>query len=156
SGEYVLSEAKDLPWSEMKEIAQDDYDYWFSKGKGFLRSATNAFLENEYAIAAFILHQATESLYSAILLVFSNYKPKLHDIEELGGMAKNYDNELLQVFPIATSEQKECFELLKKAYVDARYDKNYKISKEQLLYLIARIEKLKEITERICLARING
>lgn len=80
----------------------------------------------------------------------------MHDIEELGGMAKNYDNELLQVFPIATPEQKECFELLKKAYVDARYDKNYKISKEQLLYLIARIEKLKEITERICLARING
>ncbi len=29
----------------MKEIAQDDYDYWFSKGKGFLRSATNAFLK---------------------------------------------------------------------------------------------------------------
>ena len=125
-------------------------------GLVFLRSATNAFFENEYAIAAFILHQATESLYSAILLVFSNYKPKLHDIEELGGMAKNYDNELLQVFPIATPEQKECFELLKKAYVDARYDKNYKISKEQLLYLIERIEKLKEITERICLARING
>lgn len=50
----------------MKEIAQDDYDYWFSNGKGFLRSATNAFFENKYAIAAFILHQATKSLYNAI------------------------------------------------------------------------------------------
>jgi len=47
------------------------------------------------------------------------------------------------------------FKLLKEAYVKARYDKNYKITKEQLLYLIERVEKLKEITERICTARIN-
>ncbi|WP_231555726.1 hypothetical protein [Rickettsia hoogstraalii] len=45
--------------------------------------------------------------------------------------------------------------MLQKAYVDARYDKNYKITKEQLLYLIERVEKLKEITERICLKRIG-
>ncbi|WP_231920470.1 hypothetical protein [Rickettsia japonica] len=44
---------------------------------------------------------------------------------------------------------------MKKAYVDARYDKNYKITKEQLLCLIERIEKLKEITARICTTRIN-
>ena len=79
----------------------------------------------------------------------------MHDIEELGSMAENYNSELLHVFPMATPEQKECFELLQKAYVDARYDKNYKITKEQLLYLIDRVEKLKEITERICTARIN-
>ncbi|HJD66903.1 MAG TPA: HEPN domain-containing protein [Rickettsia endosymbiont of Bembidion lapponicum] len=96
-----------------------------------------------------------KAVYSTILLVFSNYKPKLHNLQKLGSMAENYDNELLQVFPIVTSEQKECFELLEKAYVDARYDKNYKITKEQLLYLIERIEKLKEITERICIARIS-
>ena len=63
-------------------------------------------------------------------------------------MVGNYDSELWEVFPKATAEQKECFELFEKAYVDARYDKNYKITKEQLLYLIERIEKLKEITER--------
>ncbi|MCC8406178.1 MAG: HEPN domain-containing protein [Rickettsia endosymbiont of Sceptobius lativentris] len=104
---------------------------------------------------AFELHQATESLYSTILLVFSNYKPKSHDIEELGSMAGNYDNELWTVFPQLNEEQKKCFELLQKAYVDARYDKNYKITKEQLLYLIERVEKLKEITERICLKQIG-
>ncbi|WP_331370587.1 HEPN domain-containing protein [Rickettsia hoogstraalii] len=77
------------------------------------------------------------------------------DIEELGGRTANYNSELWEVFPQANEEQKECFELLKKAYVDARYDKNYRISKEQLLYLIERVEKLKNITERICLERIN-
>ncbi|USD86129.1 MULTISPECIES: HEPN domain-containing protein [spotted fever group] len=90
-----------------------------------------------------------------MLLVSSNYKPQLHNLQELGSMAGNYDNELWSVFLQLTEEQKKCFELLEKAYVDARYDKNYKITKEQLLCLIERIEKLKEITARICTARIN-
>ncbi|MCZ6914948.1 MAG: HEPN domain-containing protein [Rickettsia endosymbiont of Ixodes persulcatus] len=55
----------------------------------------------------------------------------------------------------SSPEQEECFKLLEEAYVKARYDKNYKISKEQLLYLIERVEKLKMITEKICLERIN-
>ncbi|WP_261763454.1 hypothetical protein [Rickettsia parkeri] len=42
-----------------------------------------------------------------------------------------YNVELLKVFLQSSSEQKECFELLEKAYVDARYDKNYRISREQ-------------------------
>lgn len=155
SGEFILSEAKDLPWAEVKKIAKDDYELWFSKGKEFLDCKYS--LEKEYFNkCAFELHQATESFYSAILLVFSSYKPKLHDIKKLGSMARNYDNELWEVFPKATLEQEECFKLLQKAYVDARYDKNYKISKEQLLYLIERVEKLKNITNRICLKRINA
>ncbi|KIJ88596.1 HEPN domain-containing protein [Rickettsia asembonensis] len=144
-----------MPWSEMKEIAKDYYEYWFDKGRGFLLGANDFLQRNQNSIAAFLLHQATESFYSSILLVFSNYKPKLHDIEELGGRVANYNSELWEVFPQANEEQKECFELLKKAYVDARYNKNYRISKEQLLYLIERVEKLKTITEKICLERIN-
>ncbi|MEY4463977.1 MAG: hypothetical protein RLZZ81_948 [Pseudomonadota bacterium] len=154
SGEFTLSEAKDLPWSEMKEIAKDYYEEWFDKGKSFL-DCKNSLEKGYLNKCAFELHQATESFYSTILLVFSNYKPKLHNLQKLGSMVGNYDSELWEVFPKATAEQKECFELLEKAYVDARYDKNYKITEEQLLYLIERIEKLKEITEKICTARIN-
>ncbi|WP_175265572.1 nucleotidyltransferase domain-containing protein [Rickettsia felis] len=99
SGEFTLSEAKDLPWSEMKEIAKDYYEYWFGRGKGFLKGATTYLNDSEYALSAFSLHQATESLYSTILLVFSNYKPKLHNLQKLGSMVGNYDSELWEVFP---------------------------------------------------------
>ncbi|WP_095531981.1 HEPN domain-containing protein [Rickettsia gravesii] len=140
---------------ERDERYKDYYEYWFGRGKGFLKGATTYLNGLEYALSVFALHQATESLYSTILLVFSNYKPKLHNLQELGSMAGNYDNELWSVFLQLTEEQKKCFEFLEKAYVDARYDTNYKITKEQLLCLIERIEKLKEITARICTARIN-
>ncbi|WP_342268389.1 HEPN domain-containing protein [Candidatus Tisiphia endosymbiont of Empis tessellata] len=117
----------------------------------------NAYLENnENALSAFSLHQATESFYNAVLLVSTGYKPKLHDILELNKQARIYHYDLYKIFPLETLEQEECFKLLLNAYVGARYDKHYKISKEQLLYLINRVEELKTVTERICLERINN
>jgi len=115
----------------------------------------NAFERNNLNLSAFYLHQATESFYSAILLVFTGYKPRLHDIEKLGSLASNYSDELLKIFPRDTKEQEELFVLLKSAYTEARYNKNYKITEEQLAYLIKRIEKLKSVTEEICKNRIN-
>ncbi|MFQ3887625.1 MAG: nucleotidyltransferase domain-containing protein [Rickettsia conorii subsp. raoultii] len=81
SKEFTLSEAKDFPWSEMKEIAKDYYEEWFRSGCRFLIDCKYPFERGELNKSAFYLHQATESFYSSILLVFSNYKPKLHDIE---------------------------------------------------------------------------
>ena len=47
-------------------------------------------------------------------------------------MVRVYHDDLLKIFPMDTPERKECFELLRDAYVDARYNKNYSISKKQL------------------------
>ncbi len=155
SGEFTLAEPKDLNSEERRQIAKDDFDQWFPRAIGFIK-ATNYMLQDNYLnLAAFQLHQATESFYSAILLVFTGYKPRLHDIEKLGSLASNYNNELLKIFPRDTKEQEERFILLKLAYTEARYNKNYKITEEQLVYLIKRVEKLKSVTEEICIAWIN-
>ncbi len=42
----------------------------------------------------------------------------------------------------------------KKAYIDARDNKNYKIEKEELKYLGSRVTLLRDLTERICRERI--
>jgi predicted nucleotidyltransferase/HEPN domain-containing protein len=155
SGEFTLAEPKDLNSEERRQIAKDDFDQWFPRAIGFIK-ATNYMLQDNYLnLAAFQLHQATESFYSAILLVFTGYKPRLHDIEKLGSLASNYSDELLKIFPRDTKEQEERFILLKLAYTEARYNKNYKITEDQLVYLIKRVEKLKSITEEICTDWIN-
>ncbi|WP_155813366.1 HEPN domain-containing protein [Rickettsia australis] len=118
----------------MQEIAKDYYEEWFDFGVGFFINSTNNLERKSLRHSAFYLHQATESFYSSILLVFFNYKPKLYDIKKLGSRAANYNSELLQVCPMATPKQKECFKLLLDACVKARCDKSYKINKAQLLY----------------------
>ncbi|HJK86486.1 MAG TPA: HEPN domain-containing protein [Candidatus Megaira endosymbiont of Nemacystus decipiens] len=137
-------------------MAQDDYNYWYKRGTEFFDVHFYVFERKQPAIAAFLLHQSTESFYNAILLVFTGYKPKTHDIETLKGMVSSYHEDLLKIFHSDTPEQTRCFELLRDAYVEARYNKNYKITEEQLNYLTARVEKLKNITERICLAKIES
>ncbi|WP_341755843.1 HEPN domain-containing protein [Candidatus Tisiphia endosymbiont of Ptychoptera albimana] len=156
SGEFQLAEAKNLPWEERRQIAREDYEYWFARGKGFFIDCKYPLKREDYALSAFYLHQTTESFYNAILLVCSGYKPKLHDIRKLGSIAGNYNEELCQIFPHSSVEQRQCFRLLEQAYVEARYNKDYRITKEQLLYLIDRVKKLKTVTEKICLERING
>ena len=154
-GEFKLSEAKELPPEARKKIAQKDYNHWFEKGSEFCIYSHDALQRNHLNKAAFFLHQATESFYSTILLVFTGYKPKLHDILQLSQMARSYNHELFKIFPCETDEQKKCFELLAKAYIDARYNYEYRITKEQLVYLIERVEKLQKVTEKICLEYIN-
>ena len=50
--------------------------------------------------------------------------------------------------------KKSVFNLLCRAYIEARYNKDYKITSEQLEYLIARVEILKDMTERLCREKI--
>ncbi|HJK86427.1 MAG TPA: HEPN domain-containing protein, partial [Candidatus Megaira endosymbiont of Nemacystus decipiens] len=156
SGTHELSEPAELDKDEVRKIAQDDYDYWYKRGSGFLIDTNSPMKRNDYAIATFYLHQATESFYNAILLVFTGYKPKTHDIKKLKGMVNSYHEDLLKIFHFDTPEQTKCFELLRDAYVEARYNKNYKITEEQLSYLTTRVEKLKNVTEKICLAKIKS
>ncbi|WP_375358343.1 hypothetical protein [Candidatus Tisiphia endosymbiont of Neophilaenus lineatus] len=49
TGEFVLLEAKDLPWSERKPIAQEEYECWFGRGKGlFIRIIPIAIINTVY------------------------------------------------------------------------------------------------------------
>ena len=153
--EFELAEAKVLSNRERSEIARKDYDHWFNKGSKFLELSKLSITRKFWNEAAFLLHQATESFYNAIILVFSSYKPKLHDIKKLRKRTNGYHKDLFKVFPLNTSDQRESFDLLRRAYIEARYSKDYEISNEQLEYLMRRIELLKKVTEQICLNRIR-
>ena len=60
------------------------------------------------------------------------------------------------VFPREAASEKELFELLDCAYIGARYDLGYKITKRQLEQLTPYVQKLHEVTERNCVAKIES
>jgi len=156
SSKHSLGKAKMLTPQQRKQIAQDDFKQWFKKAKQFYRSYELNVKERQYKIAAFDLHQSTECFYSAVTLVFINYRFRTHDIELLGIKAVSYDTEFAKVFPRDTATQHKAFTLLKKAYIDARYKKDYKITKKQLVYLAERVKKLQKITKTICSDKIES
>jgi predicted nucleotidyltransferase/HEPN domain-containing protein len=154
SGEFELVEPRILSEKEIRYIARQDYIHWSDKVEESSLRFRTLFDAKKYNGAAFDLHQVTESLYNCTLLVLTGYKPKSHDLEDLNRLCATQLNDFLAIFPLATDEQKQSFKLLQKAYIEARYNKHYKITKEQLEYLQSRISKLKSLVENICKERI--
>ena len=116
----------------------------------------SALEKREYEIAAFNLHQATEHSYKAILLVFTGYNPNEHYLMILSHMAGKHELALRDIFPKKTEEQEELFNLLDYAYIGARYDPDYKITKKQLEYLAKRVKLLQRLTKKICQQKIES
>ncbi len=156
SKRFELAKAQKLSPEERKQTAQEDFKYWYKSASGFLKQFEYAFKTRNYNIAAFELHQATERFYMTVLLVFTHYKPKEHDIKVLGKQAINLDPRFLPVFPRKTQEEERLFELLKKAYIDARYNRDYKITKKELEYLAERVKKLQQVTKEACKEKIES
>ena len=156
TGKLKLERIRKLSPKKRKQIAQEDFKQWFKSAKEFYKTFETNFERRWYKNAAFQLHQAVERFYSTILLVFTGYKGKRHNIEKLGRQASGCAPVFLKVFPRATKEQDEMFKLLKKAYIDARYKKDYKITKKQLEYLAERVRKLQRLTNKICKKRIES
>ena len=156
TGEFKLAHQRKLDPRERRGNARAHFDQWFSSANDFYTSFEFNLNRAKYKLAAFELHQAVERFYDATLLVFTNYRPRLHDLETLSHMVGGCDPAFLTVFPKATEEEKECFELLRRAYVEARYNPGYKITKAQLEYLAERVQKLQDLTKKICAARIES
>ncbi len=156
SKRFELAKAQKLSPQERKQTAQEDFKYWHKSASEFLAGFTFYFKRRSYRNAAFELHQATERFYMTVLLVFTHYKPKEHDIKILGKQAINLDPRFLPIFPRTTQEERRLFELLQKAYIDARYNRNYKITKKELEYLAERVKKLQRVTKEVCKEKIES
>lgn len=156
SQKFKLEEARELSSQDRKRLAQEDFNYYFEKVDKFMQFVQFGLEKGNLNEAAFLLHQTAERLYTAILLVFTRYKPNTHDLAILRKLSYSLSNELLSVFPLDTPENLHLFKLLRKAYVDARYKPSYKITKEELSTLIKYISELREIAQRICIKKIES
>ncbi|MFH1616101.1 MAG: HEPN domain-containing protein [Planctomycetota bacterium] len=156
SGKYKLAKIKKLSPRQRAELAKTDFNMWFKSAKEFYDNYVINFDKRRYKNAAFQLHQATERFYIAVMLVFTNYKPKTHDIEKLGRKAASFDPRFLKAFPRATKSEEQAFNLLKKAYIDARYRASYRITKKQLEYLAKRVKILQKLTKKVCREKIES
>jgi len=154
SGKFELAEPIEITPKERKNLAEEDFEYWFNKANKYKEYSEIALQKNDFAESAFLLHQATERFYGSVLLVFTRYKPSTHDLAKLSQRVASIETQFLKVFPQGTEEEKKRFKLLRKAYVDARYKPSYTITKEELEWLAERVQNLKELTEKLCKEKV--
>jgi HEPN domain-containing protein/predicted nucleotidyltransferase len=156
SGNQKLDSRKPLNPEQEKRLAQHYLDEVFGTAKEFYKHYEFAFNEGSPKIAAFQLNQACEHAYKAVLLIFGGECPQEHHLDIIGDLAIHYCPDLAGLLPRETEEEEELFELLDYAYIGARYDYRYKISREQLDQLSPAVKKLHEVIERACQEKIDS
>jgi HEPN domain-containing protein len=151
AGRTPLAEASLPDWERVCWMAQRDFRRWNEQAGAFFKSAQFNIKEKQWRIAVFLLHQAAEQCYQAILLAFMGYKPTTHNLDKLRRYTNRLSPELALIFPRDTAEDDDLFRLLSSGYVDARYKEDFRITGVAAAELMNRVERLLQVAEKICL-----
>ena len=78
-------------------------------------------------------------------------KNKTHYLYKLRQQIKNLSEELFLFFNLKHSpEDRRLFGLLKRGYIDARYDDEFSISRDDLATLIEKVKEMEKIVTDSC------
>lgn len=88
-------------------------------------------------------------------MVFTLYVPKSHNLIFLRKRTDELDERLRHVWPASSKLEKRAFELLRAAYVKARYSPHYRVGSEELDWLASRVALLHQIVREACEARLS-
>jgi predicted nucleotidyltransferase/HEPN domain-containing protein len=141
------------PAEALKE-ARGYFDEWFSTAVEFAAGAEFHRERGSNKVAAFNFHQATERLYHCLLLVLTLYSPKSHKLNFLRSQCEQQAPVLAEAWPRGRRFEKRCFELLRRAYVEARYSPHYKITAEELAWISQRVALLQALVKQTCERRL--
>ena len=145
---------KPLDPEAARSEARTHFNQWFESASTFLGVAKYAVSQGKNSNAAFQLHQAVEHTYHTLLLVLTLYSPKSHKLNFLRDQAENVARDLIPVWPRDTKFARRCFELLQQAYVNARYSPHYRITREELDWIVERVELLQAEVKAIAQRRL--
>ncbi len=159
----ALYEAQNHPFEQSQKLspaealkeAEGYVDEWLGSADRRFELARLAADKGFHKEAAFDLHQTTERLYHGYLLAQTLYSPKSHRLGFLRSQCEQADERLKDAWPRAARFEQRCFELLRRAYVDARYSPHYKITNDELEWLIRRVAVLQGLVQDAANARLG-
>lgn len=152
---HPLTTPRPLTSADAYQMAKGYFDHWLPSADEFYDNFEFNLKQNRRSNAAFQLHQATERLYICFLLVRTLYFPRSHNITFLRSLAEDKDPRLIGAFPRGTRIDRRRFEMLKRAYVEARYSPSYEIGIDDLDALAVSVNRLREIVEAVCIERLG-
>ena len=150
TGNYKLNWRNKPLRKRLRGVVQEYYDERFTRATDFFENYHFNYQNGKYVMASFMLHQTVENLYHTITLVFTLDKKKEHDLKELRSCTTCHHPELVTIFPDETEEDERLFELLRRAYVEARYNAKFEVTKEDLDVLEPYVKNFMNLVEKIC------
>lgn len=151
---FPFARPQPMTATDAVEMAQRYFDDWSTKVVDSLEIANFCLSTGKLKDAAYNLHQAVERAYIGFLLVHTFYFPRSHNIKFLRSLAEDVDQRLTAAWPREGRPERRRFEMLKRAYVEARYGDHYDISIEDLEALSASAKTLSGLVASVCEERL--
>jgi HEPN domain-containing protein len=146
---------EELSLDTLKSRIEKNWNKGFVIAQRFYQTATHCLSNGWYELCLFMLHQAAQHCCMALLRAFMGYRSKTHNLGRLLTMIENFSLAPAAIFPRVTKEENELFDLLRKAYSDARYNEDYTVTAEKAIILTDRIRELLVLAEQLCNQKLD-
>jgi len=152
---HPLATPMPLTAADACEMANGYFQEWLTKIDDAIEIAEFCIKRDKGKDAAFTLHQAVERAYICFLLVRTLYFPRSHNIKFLRSLAEDNEPRLIEAWPRDRRIDRRRFQLLKRAYVEARYSTAYEISVEDLNAILGCTIALRHLVEQVSRERLE-
>lgn len=133
-----------------RQIAEQDFRFWSTQAIHFYECASTSMGHGYLRSCAFLLHQAVEQMYQAILLTHTGHKPATHNLNKLRRSTAKFSARICEIFPDRTDDDRRLFHLLVISYIDARYSQNFQVAEKDLIALLHRVRHFLALGQTIC------
>lgn len=148
NGTLITPPAAPLYEATMSKI-ETTWNKCFSVAERFYKTACFCLDNGWNEKALFDLHQATQHTCMALLRIYTGYRSTTHNLSRLLALIENFSFVPSTIFPCSTEEETALFNLLNKAYSDARYKEDYSIPTETANLLKKRVHLLLLVAEKL-------
>lgn len=127
---------------DMRRRNRREFEAWSSKANEFFMGVDLYQSRTQYNVGAFLLHQAVELAYMAVIRLVTGYRSGTHNLDRMIRYAIPFCGAELNVFPRNNDKERRLFKLLQKAYIHGRYKDDFEILEQDFLILRDRVKKL--------------
>jgi HEPN domain-containing protein len=149
SPELILPEHAEITREMLLERAKFNWDRWGKQGLEFLKGAEFYNADNNFRLAAFLLHQSVESVLKAIIQAVIGYRVQMHNLSRLLRLTLLFTDELKAIFELNTVEGAQLYQLLQNAYSQSRYNSSFDPDGDSVGVLSKQVAKLNAVAESV-------
>jgi HEPN domain-containing protein len=141
SDDIVLPQLQPVNGEHIRAQNEAIWKRWGKQGKDFLDTALNCYDVGNYNLCLFLMHQSVESTLSAIVRINLGYRLAIHNLDRMLRISLMFTDELKNVFD-GDADDARLFEVLQRAYSDARYKDDFKPDLQMVKSLTDKVAKL--------------
>jgi HEPN domain-containing protein len=154
---FIVYQAPDLLLPQHQQITKEvllerakfNWERWGIQGGEFLKGAERYRADDNFRLAAFLLHQSVESVLKAIIQAVIGYRVQMHNLTRLLRLTLLFADELKDVFELDTKEGANLYALLQTAYSQSRYTSTFDPDEASVRILSKQVKKFNHTAERI-------